>query len=81
MTDIEKLLEGIDLDEMKIDIDDNWYTSDELKKMIKEKIDAGEYDLNEYTEALKRLDNVVKDFQDLNIKISKDVIESFEKDE
>lgn len=79
MVDIEEMLEGIDLDDKKIQIDEEWYGSKELKSKIKEMIDAGEYEINKYADSLKRLESVIKDFKEIKVKIPITLIESYEK--
>jgi hypothetical protein len=79
MTDVEKLLDGINLSGKKIRIDNTWYSSEELKETIKKMIDSGDYEISKYADSLKRIEKVIKEFQEVSVKIPVTTIESFEK--
>jgi hypothetical protein len=79
MTDVEKLLDGINLSGKKIRIDNTWYSSEELKDTIKKMIDSGDYEISKYADSLKRIEKVIKEFQEVSVKIPITTIESFEK--
>ena len=80
MADMEKLLEGISLDDKKIQVDSKWYGADELKDTVKKMIDSGDYEnVGKYTEALKRIEKVIKEFKEISVKVPISLIEAYEK--
>ena len=80
MADMEKLLEGINLDDKKIQVDSKWYGADELKETVKKMIDSGDYEnVGKYTEALKRIEKVIKEFKEISVKVPISLIETYEK--
>jgi hypothetical protein len=69
----------IDLEQERVKIDNKWYTIKDLKKLIKEKIEAEELDIQKYTNALKDLKTQLEKETVITIKLPQNIFNKFSK--
>jgi len=66
------VVEGtIDIENISLFLEGKWITKEELKVLIKEKLDAGEYNIQVYADSLKNLDAELENVQDVSLKMQK----------
>ncbi len=70
---------NLDIDEGKIQFEDGWHSVEDLKAKIKESIDSGNYDVAEIATALKSLESVVEQTQEVQFKLLEDTAEKLQK--
>ena len=76
MTIIETESGKIDLDKGAINIDGKWFTVDQLKEEIKKKIASDDFDVSNYTSALKDLETELKNFELVSFKAPRNLVDS-----
>ena len=59
----------IDIDTEKVLLEGTWYSVDELKETIKEKVENGDFDVADYAAALKKLESELGDTEEFTIKL------------
>lgn len=76
MTTIDTDAGKIDLDKGAININEKWFTVDQLKEEIKNKISSDDFDVSNYTTALKVLETELKNFELVTFKAPKNLVDS-----
>jgi len=70
----------IDLDREKIFVQDEWLAQDELAARIRDKVDKKDFsDLSLLSEAVERLQTVLSESRSLEVRLTREVAESFTK--
>ena len=73
--------------ELKIDVENRrvlvngveWKSMVELKEEIKKRVDSGDFNVVNLTVALKKLESIIEDYQEVTVKIHKDTLEDYQK--
>ncbi|GEM_PF-4188455 len=65
----------IDLDEGKILYEGEWVSEEDLKQMIKDKVDSGDFDVADLSLALKNLQKVMENSTVIEIRITREMEE------
>lgn len=68
----------IDIDEGKVEIGGEWFDVSGLKKTIKKKVDKGDFDIAEYAEGLKELEEALKNTKEFHIKLPMEIADYVE---
>ena len=67
----------VDIDNSKIEVNEEWLTSKDLKSTIKTKIEAGDYDVTAYATALKKLENTLKALEDVELRVPVAILNAY----
>lgn len=68
----------VDLDGESIAVGDEWRTRDELAGEIKAKLEAGDYQIAQLSQAIEQLNQSLSQMQTLSVRISGDMSEALE---
>ena len=75
----KKIIENIDLEEGKIRVGDKWLTEDEIRYIIKMKVDSDDYNVADLAVALQTLISELNKSAVLRVRVPKEMAEEFEK--
>ena len=75
----KKIIEDIDLEEGKIRVGDKWLTEDEIRYIIKMKVDSDDYNVADLAVALQTLISELNKSAVLRVRVPKEMAEEFEK--
>ena len=73
----DDILKKVNLDEGTILVDDKWLSKEDLSKVIKEKMEKGDYTIGNIAGALEELERVLAGSGELTARVPKDVFESY----
>lgn len=77
MAHSEYSLENINIEESKILVEDKWYTLNELKTNVKNKINSDDFDVIQLVTAVQELSTVMDNITQVKLKLHNDLINSF----
>lgn len=69
----------IDMDQEKVKVDEKWYNVAELKMLIKEKVEAEEFDIQKYADAMKELKRELEAEKVITIKLPGNIFSRYGK--
>ncbi len=73
----EYSMDNINIEESKILIEEKWLTLNELKKNIKNKINADDYNINHLATAVQELSEALDNITQVKLTLHVDIIDSF----
>ena len=68
----------INFDDKKIQVENQWYTAEDLSRKIQQKLAAGDYIISAYSDALERLVAVVHSAREMKVEVTREMAESYE---